>query len=77
MCNFKLGNENFELKIWDLEFESEYFILNPLQEFSFLSFFFFLEIDMTLLFSWIFLEEEKKRKEKKKSQRKRIFFGVD
>ena len=44
---FKLGNENFELKISDLEFKKTWkfwtwsFILNPFQKIFILSFFFF------------------------------------
>ena len=71
MWNFKLRNENLELKIWDLgfenlEFESESFILNLLQEFSFLSFLFGNQYDPSLFMIFF-----KRRKEKKK---KNFFF---
>ena len=75
MWNFKHRNENLELKIWDLgfenlEFESESFILNLLQEFSFLSFLFGNQYDPSLFMIFF-----KRRKEKKK---KNFFFlGVD
>ena len=51
-----------------LKFELESFILNPLQEF-YSQIFFFLEIDMTLLFSWFDFLFFRRRKEKE------VFFG--
>ena len=84
MWNFKLGNENFELKIWDLgfenfEFESESFILNPLQEFSFLSLVFGNQYNPSL---FMISFQKKKRKEKKRRKRKEkekdfFFLGVE
>ena len=67
--NLECGILNSRLKIWDLgfenlEFESESFILNLLQEFFLFS---FLKL-ISFSFHDFFLEEEKKKK-------KNVFFG--
>ena len=83
---FKLGNENFELKIWDLEFKKNLkiwfwsFILNSFQEFFILSFFenliFFLKFfsfhDVILIFLF-----SRNGKEKEIKRKEFFFLGVD
>ena len=81
--NFKLGNENFELKIWDLgfeknlKFEPEVLSLISSKRFVIPFLFFFFFFFENLFFSFhdvIFLGVKKKRKWKEKKNE--FFFGL-
>ena len=70
MWNFEIGNENFGLKVWDLNiWNLKLNLLSLIRSKKY-----FVEIDTTFLFFMIFLRKKKKKGKEKKKNKNKIFF---